>query len=134
MKRICPACNNKELYYKPFFSHPYMLCLSCNSVFTHTKLMGFSFLLVCLLIALMPIYLHYLFNLSIYYIAPVVLIISFFIIYFIRQYFPVKSVERSEINLVPPTFVDFEKTDSVSENIRRYKEAQNIAIYKKLKE
>lgn len=134
MKRKCPSCEKKELYYKPFFSHPYMLCHSCNSVFTHTKLMGFSFLLVCLLIAPMPVYLHYLFNLSIYYIAPVALIISFFIIYFIKQHFPVKSVERSEINLVPPTFVDFEKTDSVSENIRRYKEAQNIAIYKKLKE
>lgn len=134
MKRRCPACNNKELYYKPFFSRPYMLCLSCNSVFSHTKLMGFSFLLVCLLIAPMPVYLHYIFNLSIYYIAPVALIISFFIIYLIKQYFPVKSVERSEINLVPPTLVDFEITDSISENIQRYKEAQRKAVYNKLKE
>lgn len=133
MKRICPACKKKELYYKPFISHPYMLCLSCNSVFTHTKLMGFSFLLVSLLIAPMPVYLHYLFNLSIYYIAPIVLIIGSFIIYFIKQYFPLNPVERSEINLVPPTFVDFEKTDSVSENIQRYKEAQSKAIYNKLK-
>lgn len=95
--------------------------------------MGFSFLLVSLLIAPMPVYLHYLFNLSIYYIAPIVLIIGSFIIYFIKQYFPLNPVERSEINLVPPTFVDFEKTDSVSENIQRYKEAQSKAIYNKLK-
>lgn len=134
MKRICPSCEKKELYYKPFFSHPYMLCLSCNSVFTHTKLMGFSFLLLSLLIAPMPIYLHYLFNLSIYYIAPPTFIIVFYMIYFIKQYLPVTSVGKSEVNLVPPTFVDFEKTDSVSENIRRYKEAQSKAIYNKLKE
>lgn len=134
MKRICPVCNKKELYYKPFFSHPYMVCRSCDLVFTHSKLMGFSFVLVSLLIAPMPLYLHYLFNLSINYSAPIALIIGSFLIYFIKQYLPIKPVDKREINLVPPTLVDFEKTDSVSENIQRYKEAQRKAVYNKLKE
>jgi|Cruoilmetagenom7_1024161.scaffolds.fasta_scaffold17667_3 hypothetical protein len=134
MKRICPSCNKKELYYKPFFSHPYMLCHSCDLVFAHSKIMELLFFLWGVIIYLTLILLDFYFGISVLYTAAPTFIITFFIIYFIKQYFPIKPVDKSEINLVPPTLFNFEKTDNVNENIRRYKEAQSKAIYNKLKE
>lgn len=134
MKRICPACNKKELYYKPFFSHPYMLCHSCGLVFVHTKIMELCFFLWAVLIYSTLILLDFYFKFSVFYTVGPVFIITFFIYHFIKQNFPLKLVDKNEINLVPPTFLKFEKTDNVNENIRRYKEAQSKAIYNKLKE
>jgi hypothetical protein len=57
-----------------------------------------------------------------------VILIQFALIILITQYLPVKSSEPVEYSLLPPTDVKIEKTNSVTENIRRYKEAQQNAI------
>ena len=48
------------------------------------------------------------------------------------QYLPVISAGPTEYLMLPPTYVEFEKTNDVSENIKRYKEAQRLAIKNKL--
>jgi len=96
--------------------------------------MELLFFLWGVIIYLTLILLDFYFGISVLYTAAPTFIITFFIIYFIKQYFPIKPVDKSEINLVPPTLFNFEKTDNVNENIRRYKEAQSKAIYNKLKE
>ena len=46
----------------------------------------------------------------------------------ILQYLPVVRAGPVEFLMLPPTDVEFEKTNDVSENIKRYKEAQRLAI------
>ena len=57
-----------------------------------------------------------------------VIVVQFVIAILITQYLPVEPSEPVEHSMLLPTDVKFEKTDSVTENIRRYKEAQQKAI------
>ena len=57
-----------------------------------------------------------------------VIVVQFAIVVVITQYLPVEPSEPVEHSMLPPTDVKFEKTDSVSENIRRYKKAQRKAM------
>ena len=61
---------------------------------------------------------------------PILVLVFFINSYLILRYCPLDPAEPPEATMLPPTHVLFEKTDDVSENIRRYKEAQRNAIIK----
>ena len=65
-----------------------------------------------------------------YYDFLLVLLLTLVYFYLLSRHFPVVKLQfnTGEPVILPPTDVEFEKTDDVSENIKRYKEAQRKAV------
>ena len=122
MKRICPNCTTKNLVRQLFSSRPFKSCDRCNKHYQDSIILRLAIGINMLLLLVMANVLNFgngNFFLLILYLANA---------YVILQYFPVVKVESPELLMLPPTDVVFEKTNDVSENIRRYKKAQRIAI------
>lgn len=123
MKRSCPACKENKLHWKMFAFHQVMKCEACDSSFKYSlKMRLANFLNLMLLPWANYIY----FGNAL--ILTAVIVVQLAIVVLITQYLPVESSESVEHLMLPPTDVKIEKTDSVTENIRRYKEAQRKAM------
>ena len=133
MKRTCPNCKNKTVYYKFMALHKYMKCQACDSLYTYSKTMHFAFFITYISV---PI-LMYIFNPLFWpsFLPFIFLFISTFIAsILITQYLPLKQVANEDIAFTIPLKVDFKKTDDVNTNIERYREAMKEAKEERLKE
>ncbi|MGX5173975.1 hypothetical protein ACUR5C_08140 [Aliikangiella sp. IMCC44653] len=123
MKRTCPACRKQELYWKIFAFHQVMKCIGCGHLFKYSLRMRLANFLTLMLLPLA----NFIFFGNMLILIPVI-VVQFGLVILIAQYLPVKPSEPIEHLMLAPTDVKFEKTDSVTENIRRYRAAQQKAI------
>ena len=128
MKRTCPNCNTKNLKINLWVTYKPMSCKECDGVYEYSGWLR----LINLLLIFFVISLDIAFNFEGYDFILVIILFGL-VIYSTLHFFPVIPVGPIEYSRLPPTLVHFEQTDDVSENIRRYKEAQRKAVVKKIK-
>jgi len=121
MKRNCPNCHNNKLIITWFKVRNNLKCQKCDLYFRYSHWQFLYSVCIYLIIT-------YSFIFRIIDKTYILLIIPLLGIYFylFYRFFPV--VETQFEDGIAPTNITFEKTDDVSENIKRYKEAQRIAV------
>jgi len=122
MKRKCPNCHESELTMIWFIVRNNLKCQKCDLYFRYSH-WQYLFGVCIYFIMTYPFVFGIIDN---FYILPVTLLLGIYIYLFCR-FFPVVETQFED-NILAPTKVSIEKTDDVSENIKRYKEAQRIAV------
>ena len=106
MKRQCPNCNEKEVYYKFLASHKYMMCQTCGALYTYSKTMNLGFFITyisCFIIT--PVLWLSLLPIVVMFTGALI------VIALILQYLPLKQIGNEDIAFTTPLKIDFEKTD-----------------------